>query len=210
MITKQIPNIIYNNQYHIKMKKHTITFLAGTMLAISSCSPGSSSTGSTTVAPIAPVDSSTFNVTISGHNYHIAAPRGVSGSAGNNLISAVTATGYGSGKYSGRQILNSLIEIEDGGKSLHFVVSGQRLDLSSALGTYLIGIDTANSTATNYGGFQVLDIGDGGKLYQAAFDTTSTITVSLSNSTEVKGTFNLKGRYNGTLYPITGDFDYKK
>ena len=185
------------------MRNHRRIIAVSLLAALSSCHTSSSS--STTVTPTTPT--STFNITVNGHSYHL------SGNMSSNPPISVTATTTGSGT-----AYSLAISATDLNHSISASISAYKTDLSSALGTYYEGYDSSASGITHPGGqiggyMTIIDYGDGGKAYtnqQGVYaGQISTVDVTVSNGSEVKGTFSLKLNYNGTISNITGDFDYK-
>ena len=168
------------------MKKSILLLIAGAMLAMTSCH--TSGTGSTSVTPTTPT--STFNITINGHSYHL--------TNSSNIYTSIVGTTLATDIYKAKIMVTDV-------HSGSFVIGGIKPDLSSALGTY--SCDSA--IEKTYGLTSIRDDGDGGKIYSSLCPGISTVTVTVSNGTELKGTFSLNLSYNGTVYPITGDFDYK-
>ncbi len=169
------------------MKK--LITIAVCLLAFSSCTKKGSTTGTGSTAT-----NSTFNITLNGHSYNATCPKG--GAVGYPSIQATTGTNTDIN--TGLQVFRSIITVNKANE-IFFSVSGKKSDLSTSVGTY-----QALYVATPI----IIDNGDGGKGY--GVDSTSTVTISVSNSTEIKGTFNLTLLYNGSSYPATGDFDFKK
>lgn len=143
--------------------------------------------------------SSTFSITFNGKT--ISVP---SSSSNATPLVAITQTDAGglSGALPYSQVFDAIITVND--PKIAGTIDAYKTDLSSAIGTYKIAnvayID--NTSITDYT--------DGGKVYNNVQDTTaSSITISVSNNSEVKGTFSLMLTYNGANYPATGSFDYK-
>ena len=167
--------------------------LAGAaMFAISSCSTGGSTV--TPVTPTTPV--STFNITFNSKTY--------------NLISSstkpVTIVAQTINQSNGFGVVVSAGDLT----KVSFKSVGHMYNLASAIGNYTTGYGVSTTPSYFTGSYiDIVDFGDGGKDYSGTMDSTSTINISVSNGTEVKGTFNINLLYNGTTYPATGDFDYK-
>ena len=191
------------------MKKH-LSIMAVCLLTLSACTKSSSS-GSTSGTPTTPV--STLNITFNGKTYNLS----TGGSTVTTVITATTKSNPGNlyGPLGGSTYAGYLAGLFGTNSQVNIVFTGLKLDDSSAIGTYRCGsfTNTTNSYYDlSYGGLSLIDKNDGNKSYMSDFtgkDTTSTITVSVANSTECKGTFNVVLTYNGSYYPATGDFDYK-
>jgi len=190
------------------MKKPLLTIAS--MIFLSSCSTHSGS-GSTTVTPSG--TTSTFNITIAGHTYNLTENTSVIPVTTSIIATTADAENvtYGTGNSYPNTIFQSYIQSLNSNQIL-FSALGIKPDLSTAIGTYRVGVYPDPAVSGGYISFyspvQIRDYGDGGKLYTSA-DTTSSITISISNGSEVKGTFSLSLYYNGSYYPATGDFDYK-
>ncbi|PQJ09378.1 hypothetical protein CJD36_019210 [Flavipsychrobacter stenotrophus] len=170
------------------MKKITIAVCL--LSTLYSCHPS----GSTTVTPS--VTTSTCNITFNGKTYNVS----VTGTVPGNTITANT------------QNLNNVFVFGLRSLDLNKVdvtISAHKYDISTALGTYITGYSISNTPILVGCYITVTDYGDGGKVYSGTSDSLSTVNVSLSNGSEVKGTFNVNLLYNGATYPATGDFDYK-
>ena len=154
------------------------------MLANNSCTKKSSSGSNAT---------STFNINFNGKTINVTSI--------SSTIVAATNTSELPGYFS------VMIAATDNSKIDATIAWGNKVNLSTAIGTYkLYGIGALSPTNIT----SITDISDGGKVYSSYQDSTSSsITVTASNSTEVKGTFNLLLTYNGVNYPATGDFDYR-
>lgn len=168
------------------MKKQILSLALLACSAFVSCHTSSSS--STSVTPATPT--STFNITVNGHSYHL------SGNSYSNPILSLQAQTLATSNYAVQITWN------DGAHKTSGSINAYKADMSSAIGTY-----TNDSMSLAQVG--VFDYGDGGKFYSNAGPGTSTVTITTSNSSEVKGTFNLNLTYSGAQYNITGDFDYK-
>ena len=142
------------------------------MFATSSCSKTGSSSGSST-------PTSTFDITINGHSYHL---------SNSSVLPTIEATTISSGS-------TFIVGVSaSSSNTVIVVINATKSDISSALGIY--------SSPQN---LALIDEGDGGKSYLIQ---SGTVNVTTSNGQEVKGTFNLTCTYNGSTYPVTGDFDY--
>lgn len=196
------------------MKKQ-LTIMAASLLTIfNSCSKSGGTSTPVTPTPAAPI--STFNITINGHSYHLSgyAPLVV---ASNPSLSS-SSLQIGGSTVGGSSQYQFGLTCSDLNKSVAVTIAGYKTDMSSAIGTYYSGYDSSSSGISNPGGtltsnFSIIDYGDGGKIYTNYYgvygNTISTMNISISNGSELKGTFNLKLSYNGAIYNITGDFDYK-
>lgn len=198
------------------MKYYIITMVATiAILTVSSCSPGGGTTTPPPVTPPAPV--STFNITFNGHTYNLTSSTTVPVTS----VTASTSTpgqafgipDYCTGHFVYADFKAAIIASNS---QINAIIGGNKMGASSAIGTYRSGsYNDASGDCTKdriYGGLQVIDMGDGGKVYtsdQSGKDTTGTITVTVSNATECKGTFSVILSYSGNYYPATGDFDYK-
>lgn len=167
--------------------KNIITLICIGLL-ISSCTPG----GSTAVP------ASTFDITFNGKTYNL-----VSGSGNIIAVSTVSSTSPSSGITSwGVNVITENIHVRCNIGGLKFT------DIGTSTGTYRGGC----GSGTVYSILSVTDIDDGNKVYQSdytGYDTTSTINVEISNTTECKGTFSIVLSNNGIYYPATGHFDYR-
>jgi len=189
--------------------KTPLALIATSLLsAFTACHTSSSSTS---VTPSAPTN--TLNITINGHSYHITGH-----STGSHVTPYFDLSGTTVGAGSIFEFSMTGNDVTAGNK-INLRIGGWKTDMSSATGTYYNGYDSSSSGITWPGGYpgnsgtiQVVDYGDGGKAYSNLIGVyagqKSTVTVTVSNSTELKGTFNLNLSYNGTIYNITGDFDY--
>lgn len=196
------------------MKK--LIIIAVSLLTLSACNKKSS----TSTTPGGSTSSSTFNITLAGHTYNL-----VYNTAYTPMTASTTsetgdfiANGY---------FLNTLGNTpgfdfqvfaadETAGSStpLHInaLIKGYKVGPSSALGVYRTGLGGPDAADGVIEVIEIIDQGDGGKVYEGC-DTNSTITVSVSNATEIKGTFSLNLYYNNsfsTIYPCTGNFDIFK
>ena len=176
------------------------------LTTLNACTSGSGSGGSTSATP-----ASTFSITYAGKTVTVsssttgsvasAIPTNNPGDVYGNLN---TATPVYAGYRIGIVALNSKI---------NFIMSGLKLDATTALGTYRCGSYTAASGYGDlaYGDMRLTDADAGNKQYLSdatGKDTTSTVTVTVASSTECKGTFNITLSSNGIYYPATGSFDY--
>jgi hypothetical protein len=164
--------------------KHTL-IIAVCLLTVTACTKKSSSSSS---APTGAA--STFNITFNGKTYHESTATVIT-----NVIAVTTTTNTLSVP---PRFICELAVIT---KNIKCTPIADKADISTAIGTYKVS-----------GGWvapiNFIDYGDGGKQYSN--DTNSTITVTMSTGSEIKGTFNFILHYNGGNYPATGDFDYKK
>lgn len=190
--------------------KNQILLILAIIAIFSSCSPGGGSS-------VTPTSGSTFNITLSGHTYNIVH------STTNVAMTATTvseaanfsAQGYfqtTQGSTPGFKFtLLAGDKSSTSGNILHVdaLLSGFKAGSSSAIGTYRTGGDATSDMISIV---SVLDQADGGKNYIGC-DTNSTITVTISNATEVKGTFDLNLIYNynySSTFHCTGSFDIFK
>ena len=191
------------------MKKQIIYSLIA-IIFFYSCTQSSSGNN---VNPTSPT--STFNIHFNGKTYSVN-----TASAPTSVVSAITT--YGPGDYYGNWDNNIYagygVGIVATSAQILCIFKGGKLDASTAIGTYRSGGCTYNSPLTtiylSYGAavLELTDHEDGNKKYSSDYsgvDTTSTITVSVANANECKGTFNVVLSCNGNHYPATGDFDYK-
>ena len=167
------------------MKKPIIVIC---LVSALSCTKKSSTTS--TPSPTA-VSASTFNITFNGRTYNIT-----------QGIAAITSSPTGTSPDWG-------VLVGAGDTHIRCNISGVKSGSpATALGIYKSGNATGLPTTT----LDLTDYDNGGKRYTSSVDghdTTSQITVSISNATECKGTFSVILSYNGNYYPATGDFDYK-
>jgi hypothetical protein len=186
-----------------------LIIIAVCLLSFASCTKKSTSTGTGSGTPstgTTPV--STFNITIDGHSYNL------SGNMTTNPPLGLTASTLGSSVY----VLT--VTCSDLNKKISFSSQLYKQDLTTATGTYYSGYDSSASGATlpggifNYGQLNVCDFADGGKVYSNKHGVyagqISTANVTVSNESQIKGTFSLKLSYNDKIYNIKGDFDYRK
>jgi hypothetical protein len=192
-----------------------LLFIAVCLLSFASCTKKSTSTGSgsgsgTSGTGTTPV--STFNITFKGKTYTINTTNSGSFVAATSR-SSPTFQAYGN--ISGSVYAGYIFGLTGGSNQISFSLASMKLDATTAIGTYRCGSYQSTSGLEHlvYGGILFLDKEDGDKRYesdQSGKDTTSTITVSVSNATQWKGTFNIILSYNGSYYPATGDFDCRK
>ena len=191
------------------MKKQIIIIAVSVLTALNSCTTSGSGSGTS----VTPTPTSTFDITINGHSYHLSG-QATNPTASSYLGIAGTTLGV-STIYEYSLTCNNALS----GNTINVKIGGWKTDMSSATGNYYNGYDSSASGITwpggspgNNGSIQVVDIADGGKTYSNIMGVyagqISTINVTVSNSTELKGTFNLNLSYNGAIYNITGDFDY--
>ena len=172
------------------MKKQivTILLLAGAMLTVTSCHTSSSPVPSSTTT-------SSFSVTFQGST--------------NNFTTGV-ATAL-QGDYSTGN--PSILTFNTGNTtSIILLVQLYSSTAINALGVYKVsGRFSLNSTFSG-GTATIADYSQGGTSYSIdANDTTSAATVTISNGTECKGTFNLRlNNGSGTYSTAAGTFDYIK
>ena len=169
------------------MKK--VIIAVSLLLSVSACTTSGSGSGTS----VTPTPTSTFDITINGHSYHL------SGHATGSHVTpyldeAGTTLGAGS-------IYEFALTCDDvlAGNTINVKLGGWKTDMSSAIGTYYNSYDSSASGITwpggypgNSGSIQVVDVADGGKTYSNIMGVyawqISTINVTVSNSTELKGT----------------------
>lgn len=164
------------------------------LLLIGGCTKKSSTSSTQQTNP-----TSNFTITFNGKTIDIA-------SSSNNSVPVVAITKTDPGGACGclpySQVFDVSISVDD--PKLSATMVAYKTDLSTAVGVYKVGnyAYIANTDITDYT--------DGGKGYANVQDTAaSSITVTVANSSEVKGTFNVLLTYNGVNYPAIGSFDYK-
>jgi len=140
---------------------------------------------------------STFDITFNGKTYNLSTddkPPSLVVATTNSLS---TRPGYG-------------VSIGARSSQIQCTFQGTKYDdPNTAVGIYQSG----SGNGTILGIITLTDFTDGSKYYTSDFtgnDTTSTITVVLSDEKECKGTFHVILTYNGNYYPADGNFDYKK
>ncbi len=119
------------------------------------------------------------------------------------------------GDLSGSVYAGYTFGVVGGSSQMSFSLTSMKLDPTTAIGTYRCGSLSTTYGDKNiaYGGNFFLDKEDGNKQHQSdgtGKDTTSTITVTVANASQFKGTFSIILSYNGSYYPATGDFDCRK
>lgn len=178
------------------MKKRIQSIALSLLVALSSCHTSSSS--STSVTPATPT--STFNITYNGKTYHLTSS--APGTVPATVISAITASSSSPAQWGATLVAqNSHIQCS--------FMAEKVTNLSTAIGTYN---EVGCGGGVTHSTLNLTDMDDGNKRYETdctGHDTTGSITITVSNSSECKGTFSLTLSYNGNYYPATGDFDYK-
>lgn len=204
-----------SKNYH-KMKKQIAILAAGLIIAASSCTKKSSSTGTATpsspTTPTIPGVGSTLNFTWNGYTYNL-----VMTSDQSTVVNASTQQGsnYYYGVQTEQQYAKFSMSIGGKNKDVMFLLGGAKLT-NDAVGTYRTGGTSGTKSDVLYGvSATITHYLEGGKQYGPSLskcvDTNGVIEVTLSNSTECKGTFTTTTTdANGTTYPVTGNFHYKK
>lgn len=166
--------------------------IAALLLMLAACTKTTSST-----APVSPPSAtqSTFDITFNGKTYSLVSDSTTAAIA----ITALTTT-------SSSSLCGVAVTARN--SQMQCTLTGIKDTSNTAIGIYRSG----NADGTMYGTIQLIDVDDGNKKYTSDFtgaDSSSTITVAVSNSSECKGTFSVILSYNGHYYPATGDFDFK-
>lgn len=165
------------------MKK--LIIIAVSLLTLSACSKSGKTTSTT--------PTSSYDITLNGHSYH---------RSSSSKITPIVVIGIAATPGD----CQVQIGINDPGyTSASFW--GSKADTTNKVGTYNVIGNSANDVE-DYGDQSILYVLSG--INGATTYNVGTITVSVYNSTEIKGTFNINGvTGNDTLiHNITGDFDY--
>jgi len=169
------------------MKKLIIAISLLTITACTKSSTSSSPSGTGT-------GTSTCSVTFQGTTYNL------------TTVLATTTEANTVGAVNGWECYLS----SSSSTSLTILFTGFNYNIVNGLGTYKISGKT-NGVNFSSGQFTLVNHNAGNATFLAdATDTISTATVTISNSTECKGTFSVSlNDGTGHYYPATGSFDYK-
>ena len=194
-----------------------LLFIAVCLLSFASCTKKSTSTGSgsgggTSGTGTTPV--STFSITFKGKTHTINTSNSASSVGVIPPTLSVLSTSSPTDTWFGTSPIYAgyLFTLSGNSNLMGFTFESMKLDPTTAIGTYKCGLFVGDIDIA-YGAIGYLDREDGDIFYksdQSGKDTTSTITVTVANATQWKGTFNIILSYNGSYYPATGDFDYRK